>query len=308
MKCLFAYNPVSGTGKIKKKLGYIVKKLSEKYTSVEVYKTKQAGDLARIAKESCGKYDAFIFSGGDGTVNEVINGFAEQKNKPILGYIPTGTVNDVARSLGIKRTLKGALKNILQGNVGSFDVMKLNDRYAFYAVACGTMTSCSYMTDQKEKKKIGKVAYAVYALKHDFEFKKFKVKYSYDNVVGETDAVIILIINSKSVSTFRVDNEAVLDDGLVDVAIITDTYNKKELGFFRRVRNLFKSAFLFVFGFKNFKKQRKMVSFTTSSAKFEVSEDLGWNFDGEKGVKGVLNLNVLQNEVKFIVPKSSKIK
>jgi len=100
MRCLFAYNPVSGKGKIKKKLGYIVKKLSQKFETVKLYQTKGPGELSKIAREACGNFDVFIFSGGDGTIHEVICGLAEQENKPLLGYIPTGTVNDVARSMG----------------------------------------------------------------------------------------------------------------------------------------------------------------------------------------------------------------
>ncbi len=306
MNCLFAYNPVSGKGKISKKIHIIKETLLKKYTSVDVLETKQAGDLARFAIDACGKYDAFIFSGGDGSVNEVISGLAEKKDKPILGYIPTGTVNDVSRSLGIKRNLKKALSNILLGEIESFDVMKLNDRYAFYAVACGSMTTCAYMTSQKEKNKLGPIAYGLYALKHDFDFHKFKVNYTFDGGQGEAEAVLILLINSKSVSSFKINKDAILNDGKIDVVIVTDTYNKKEWGIFRIIRNLLKSVVLFLFGYKNFKKNRKMITFTTSQAKFCIDNNICWNFDGEKGVLGELNLSILQNEVKFIVPQKKK--
>ena len=105
MRCLFAYNPVSGKGKIKKKLAYIVERLSEKYDEVVVYETKRAGDIVNVASKAV-EYDAFIFSGGDGTFNEVLTGLGEHGKDVVLGYIPTGTVNDVARTMKIKRNIK----------------------------------------------------------------------------------------------------------------------------------------------------------------------------------------------------------
>ena len=81
MRCLFAYNPISGKGKIKKKLDYIVDRLCEKFDEVEVYQTKGAGDISLLASSVALDYDVFIFSGGDGTFNEVVNGLAEKEKK-----------------------------------------------------------------------------------------------------------------------------------------------------------------------------------------------------------------------------------
>ena len=69
MRCFFVYNPVSGRGKIAKKLDYIVRKLGEKYDTVDVYATQKTGDMERAAREAADKYDAIIFSGGDGSFN-----------------------------------------------------------------------------------------------------------------------------------------------------------------------------------------------------------------------------------------------
>jgi len=302
MKCLFAYNPVSGKGKIKKKLDYIVDRLSEKYDQVEVYETKKAGDISLLAENVASDYDAFIFSGGDGTFNEVVNGLAEKGSGVTLGYIPTGTVNDIARSMGIKRKIKGALDNILNGTPQKFDLMKVNDKYSFYAVAYGAMTTCSYMADQLAKKKMGKIAYVGYILQNDMKFDRFSVEYSHDGITGETDAVMIMIINSRSVSSFMLDKQAVLNDGMVDVVIVTEHPHKHELGFFRRVRNFFKTVALFLFGYKNDKKNKNMITFTTSNAHFKVSDNKSWNFDGEKGLDGEIDLKVLKEEITLIVP------
>ena len=66
MKCLFAYNPISGKGKAAKRAGKIAAKLSERFGEVSVRATTRAGELKDIAAEACGKYDLLVFALGDG--------------------------------------------------------------------------------------------------------------------------------------------------------------------------------------------------------------------------------------------------
>ena len=73
---------------------------------LKTYQTKSSEDTINVARESCGKYDALVFSGGDGTFNDVVTGVAPMEKRPILGYIPSGTVNDIARNLSISRNIK----------------------------------------------------------------------------------------------------------------------------------------------------------------------------------------------------------
>ena len=93
MNCIFIYNPVSGKGRIRKRIKYVVDKLREKYEIVDVYETRACGDMTAAAREAAKKYDAIVFSGGDGSFNEVLQGVASAEIMPELGYIPSGTVN-----------------------------------------------------------------------------------------------------------------------------------------------------------------------------------------------------------------------
>ena len=151
MRCFFVYNPVSGRGKIAKKLDYIVRKLGEKYDTVDVYATQKTGDMERAAREAADKYDAIIFSGGDGSFNEVVQGIGSAEFPPELGYIPSGTVNDIAHTLGIPKSIRGAVKTVLTGDNVLVDCMKINDRHAMYVVAAGAFTRASYTTPQRKK-------------------------------------------------------------------------------------------------------------------------------------------------------------
>jgi len=115
MNCIFIYNPVSGKGRIRKRIKYVVDKLREKYEIVDVYETRACGDMTAAAREAAKKYDAIVFSGGDGSFNEVLQGVASAEIMPELGYIPSGTVNDIAHSLHIPKNIRRALKVILGG-------------------------------------------------------------------------------------------------------------------------------------------------------------------------------------------------
>ena len=110
MKCLFIYNPLSGKNKkLMKHMEYIERRLGEKYDVVDIVPTQYAGHAVDLARESCGKYDALLFSGGDGTFSEVVKGIGENKNAPTLGFIPSGTVSDMATNYGIPRRIKEAI-------------------------------------------------------------------------------------------------------------------------------------------------------------------------------------------------------
>ena len=107
MKCLFIYNPVSGKNKkLMKKMDYIQKRLKEKYSVVDIVPTQYAGHAIDLAREACGKYDALLFSGVDGTFSEVVKGIGENKKAPTLGFIPSGTVSDMANNYNIPRNIR----------------------------------------------------------------------------------------------------------------------------------------------------------------------------------------------------------
>ena len=108
MKCLFIYNPKSGKGKIIKKKEYIIESLKMRFDTVDVHESLSASDIIEFTEQHASDYDVLVFSGGDGTFNEITCGVASLKKRPVLGYIPTGTCNDIARNLKISRHVKKA--------------------------------------------------------------------------------------------------------------------------------------------------------------------------------------------------------
>lgn len=306
MRCLYVYNPISGKGKAEKKKNYIVKKLGERFGEVEVYATQKAGELKEKAREACGKYDVFVFAGGDGSFNEVVNGLAESENRPVLGYIPTGTVNDIARSVGIPSSVRGAVKIMLRGGAYPLDVMKINDNYAMYVCCCGGLTGCSYEASQSDKKRLGKIAYALEVLRNELGFDEFGVEFSADGVLEESDAVMVMIMNGRSIASMRVNYDGKLDDGKAEVIVVKEKPRDKETERHKHFRYFFSALKVFTRGFKRLDKSRKTFTYSGSEFSVKVPENIVWNLDGEKGPCGNINVKILNKHVNLIIPRPRK--
>ena len=225
MKCLFVYNPVSGRGKTEKRLQKIVHALRERYGDVCVAATHAQGDMTRIVRESAPLFDAIVFSGGDGTFNEALQGVCESGCSPELGYIPSGTVNDVAHSLGIPKRLRGALRVIRSGRAVPLDCMKINDRYAMYIVAAGAFTSAPYTTPQSLKKQIGFVAYGIEGIKKNLNFDVFGVTVSDGERSVHADSVFVVLMNGRYVAGIPLNRGSSIADGKIEAALIHQRKN-----------------------------------------------------------------------------------
>ena len=298
MKCLFVYNPVSGRGKTAKRLKKIVRALRERYGDVCVCASRERGDMTRIIREQAHLFDAVVFSGGDGSFNEALQGVCESGCSPELGYIPSGTVNDVAHSLGIPKRLGGALKVIRTGRAAALDCMKIGDRYAMYIVAAGAFTSAPYTTPQSLKKQIGFVAYGIEGLAKNMDFDVFGVTVRAGGREVHTDSVFVVLMNGRYVAGIPLNRGAGMADGKIEAAVIRQ---RKNPGFFGKVRAFFSLARLFLCGFRA-ANEKQIERFEGSRFEIQTDEHVVWNFDGEK-----VTVEVLPGRIRMLVPRGKKV-
>lgn len=304
-KCIFAYNPNSGKGRIAKVEGKIVQMLSTKY-EVEVVLSQYAGHIRDVILQRGEGVKLFVVAGGDGTLNEAVDGLARLKNKPLLGYIPAGTVNDVAHSLKIPRSIKGAVKNILNGAVFSHDIIRVDDRYGIYVCCAGLFTETSYATTQTSKKKIGKLAYCFHGIKKVFTTPAFNVKLIHNDEEIEQKCSLIMMLNCKNVAGFPVNRRAILNDGKIDVMLIR---NKRDIiggiGFWGVVK-------LFLLGIRP-KSDRNYKHYLLDEFDIEIDSNTVINLDGERVCEGSFHIKMIKEGVDIITPekfikKNEKIK
>ena len=164
-KLLFLYHADSGKGKIKSKLSDILNLFVSAGYTVTVRPTQARGDATEYIAQHVSEYERIICSGGDGTLDEVVNGLVKAKSELPIGYIPTGSTNDFASGLGISKNPLKAAKDILYGDVFSCDLGLFDKRPFIYVAAFGIWTEVSYETDQKFKNAFGHMAYVLEGIK-----------------------------------------------------------------------------------------------------------------------------------------------
>lgn len=164
-KLLLLYNPNSGDGRIQSSLSELIDFITKKEYLVTIYPTQAAGDACRCLGELEETYDRVVVCGGDGMMHEAINGWMVSRRKPLLGYIPSGTVNDFASSHELPRTILEAAEIATGPFWTMIDVGQFNGRYFSYVAAFGVGTSVSYQTPQQRKKRLGSLAYVLEGLR-----------------------------------------------------------------------------------------------------------------------------------------------
>lgn len=302
MKCLFVYNPHSGKSGLVSRINFILQELQSIYDEVDYKPTEYAGHARKIASDSCGKYDVLIVSGGDGTFNEIVNGLAEKENAPVVGYLPSGTVNDISRSLNIPKNLKKALNVIRDNNVYEHDIFKSNKDYGIYFCGAGAFTSTSYATEQKHKKAWGKIAYFFNCISEISDIQDFDIKITDKNgYVTSGKYIMMLIINSRSAAGFKMNTRANLNDGKVDVVLIKRE-NKK---FITYLNSLFAIAKIFLFDQHVLKSNKYITKLQLDEFKLENSKRAIINIDGEQGSYGNMHFKVINKGLKIIVPSKT---
>lgn len=208
MKYVFIINPASGKTDYDKIKENIIKTLeNEEY---EIYETKAPKEATEIASRFKNEENTIVYSvGGDGTLNEVVNGIAEGKCK--LGIIPTGSGNDFYRTLKEAQT-----ENV------RLDLGKVNGRYFINIASVGMdAETCNNANKIKSKIKLHSSYYL--ALIHTFlTFKSKSLKLKIDKNVYAGDYIIAAICNGKYYGGgFKIAPVASFDDNQFDIYLVS---------------------------------------------------------------------------------------
>ncbi|MGX7108186.1 diacylglycerol/lipid kinase family protein [Facklamia miroungae] len=182
-KILIIANPGSGKGKAVSYAEQLAEVLIESYNvEIEQRVTEKPQDAYEWAKTTSSKdRDTIICLGGDGTVNEVISGLMQNQHPPHFAFLPLGTVNDLARSLGISLNPEKAIQQFRFLEQKKLDVGQVNDQYFVNVLALGAIPSAVLETESKIKNKIGSLAYFFDGVKAMFEEENFDLSITVDD-------------------------------------------------------------------------------------------------------------------------------
>lgn len=272
-KMLFIYNPNAGTGTLKPKLSDVLDIFTKAGYEVTAYPTQKYRDATEKMETCQDGYDLIVCSGGDGTLDEVVKGMRTRGYEAPLGYIPAGTTNDFATSLGIPKDILAAADTAVNGVPFSCDVGRFNEDYFIYIAAFGLFTDVSYETKQSMKNILGHLAYVLEGAKRIFNIPSYKIRVTHDGEELEDEFIYGMVTNSRSVGGFTgiIGPDVVFDDGEFEVTLIKTPKNPLELN------DLLGAIML-----RQINPER-MYSFKSGCIKFESLEEIPWTLDGEYG-------------------------
>lgn len=283
MKAVYIFNKTAGKSVAVKKKDFIISSLKEVFDEVEVIESISKEHFIESVKSCSGKCDSLIFSGGDGTFNMVVNALAEMDNRPVLGVIPTGTINDAAKNFGVSKNIKKALRIIKNQIVRKFDIGKLNDKYFVFTAAIGAYADIPITTSKKDKKKFGAFAYYFKAIPSFFKLRKIEGKIEIDGVEYDYKTPFVLIMNSSHIGGFKINPKSNINDGKMDVFISKP--------------GIFNSLLQYLFA------RHKIKHYYGSSIKVKVHCPDSWDIDGEEGPKGDAEISVLPSHISIYCKK-----
>lgn len=272
---LFILNPNAGRQRGGHKPDELVAFFEENGCHVDARATTRAGDAAELAERLASGYDLVVCCGGDGTLHEVVNGMLRASVQVPLGYLPTGTTNDMARTLRLPGDVRKAAGVVLQGHASAQDLGLFNGtQYFSYIASFGALTSIPYSTPQWLKNVLGYPAYLLQILRCLPEMRPYVLEMETDDGMRTKGRFLFgSISNACSVSgIFRFKPEDVrLDDGLFELMLIRHPENPIE--FFRIAHNLIRR-----------KADDHFVIFRhVRAVSFRFETETAWTVDGEYG-------------------------
>ena len=292
-KALLVYNPKSGNSNlILNNFDLITTKLLKKGIILTLYSISRDYDrLIEILKNE--KYDIVILSGGDGTLSRCLTDMYNKNIEfPEIAIFPTGTSNDLAKSLNLGEKIEDWINNILNKKSKFVDFGLINGNKIFLSsYAGGLFTKVSYATDKGLKKTFGKTAYYITGIDELKNIKKFDLKIRIDdNEEILEKAILYIILNGKNVGGFdELLQNANVDDGIMDILIVKNIENPLEIS--KILFDLFNGQLVNNENVRTLQAKKCVIE--------EVSEEIGVSIDGEEGKNEKVEIEFIRDKLKI---------
>ncbi len=291
-KLLIIVNLTAGQKRIARKLPDVLQLFCQNGYLPTVMTTLHQGHARQLARAYASDYDLVVCAGGDGTLSETIAGLMDADIDRPLGYIPCGTTNDLAATLGLSQDIDQAALDILCGNATELDVGFFNGRTFAYTASFGAFTRASYATPQTLKNTLGHLAYLLEGLKDLTNIRPITAHVKADGAEFDGKFVFGSISNSTSLGgVLTLDKEQVmLDDGKFELVLMESPENAYELS--QLLLNLTQRKF-----------EPPILLINASNIEITTLQPLDWTLDGEY-VKGETEFSIknLHAAVRIITP------
>ncbi len=266
-KMLLILNPVAGKMRAQ---AYDIPALFPAH-EVTLYYTEGGISTEEYVSSNAAAYDLLVCAGGDGTLNHVIGGLMRAEKRPPLGYIPCGTTNDFAASLGLPKSIPLAAAVVSGGQPEAIDIGSLDERYFCYSASFGAFTESSYSAPQGNKNKLGRMAYFFEAMREFPHIHPCHMTVETDNGRFEGDYVFGAVSNSTTLGGMLhlSPDDVIYNDGLFEVMLIS--MPRSILDYQQILSSLMRQQY----------NSEYITFFRTKHAVFSGDRAYPWSLDGE---------------------------
>ncbi len=278
MRILLIINPTAGQDW--KRIGVDPVQVISEYFSgagheLDVRETTGRGDATVAARKAAEDgYDMVIAAGGDGTVNEVVNGLVS--SQVIFSLIPLGTENVLAKEMGIPFNIHRACEFIDRAKVRRVDVGKVKDRYFLSFAGIGLDAHAASEVPSKLKETLGSLAFFITGLRMAWKYRKAAPR-ARITINGKTENIAFWLIIVGNISSYgwkvKVTPKASMNDGLLDVCVFP---KKSYLGVIRQVMSAFIGVHLKLPEIKYYKASRIEIRTKPKVLVETDGEVMGW--------------------------------
>lgn len=288
-KARLIYNPFSGKRVFGNRLDLVIHKLQGGGYEVTPIRATNMEDIYDSMKNARG-YDCIITSGGDGTINQVVNAMMENDISIPIGILPSGTANDFANYLNLPKHTSEACDVIIKNKVCEFDIGKINDRYFINVAAGGLLTDVSQKIDTNLKSTLGKMAYYLKGIEQIPNFRAIPVRINHDGETIREMIYLFVILNGSSAGGFRLAPDSTASDGMLDFVAIKACNIVELFNLFismLRGEHLDNSNVIYLKG-------KKFI--------IDCDEKIETDIDGEAGPGFPLNVSISGKKLKVFIP------
>ena len=296
-KLLLIINPYAGQRRANRYLPDMLRLFLDNGYRCETFVTGASGDATRFLSECGDRFDLIVCAGGDGTLNETISGLMAARMDCPLGYIPCGTTNDYASSIGLSGDVMTAARDVMEGTPRAFDVGSFNGRLFVYTATCGAFAKASYTTSQTAKNILGHAAYVLEGARDLTSIKPIQMNVETDEYDVNDSFIFCSITNSTSVGgILKLDTQLVaLNDGKFEVTLVKNPTTPAQ---FSRI----------LYGLTTMEIPNEMIYFfSTSHLRIACDTPVEWTLDGEREPETRnVNLMNLHSSVRIVVPNGGR--
>lgn len=295
-RLLLVLNPCAGQRRANRFLPEIIRMVIEHGYECTTYVTGFSGDATEYIRGAAKQYDRIICAGGDGTLNETIAGVVGAGANCPIGYIPCGTTNDYAASIGLSSDVLQAARDALEGEAYRFDRGSFNGKHFTYTATCGAFAKTSYTTPQAVKNLLGHFAYLLEGVKDLSTLRPIHMRVEADDYAVEGDFLLCAVTNSLSVGgVLKLDKQIVnLNDGKFEVMMVRYPTQAGQL------------AKILVALSSNDLPSEMIEFFKTAHLHITTDPEVEWTFDGERGERGCeFDVQNVYRSIQLILPRDA---